>query len=40
MKWAIGNRIYTGDKDRLFPSEKASRALVAEMIYNYAKAVE
>ena len=35
MKWAIGNGVYTGKKDRLLPADKASRALVAEMFYRF-----
>ena len=37
MKWAVANEVYTGDAGKLNPQEPASRALVAAMIYSYAK---
>jgi hypothetical protein len=33
MKWAVKDDIYNGVKDRLLPTEKASRALVADMLF-------
>jgi hypothetical protein len=33
MKWAVENDIYTGVKNKLLPTEKASRVLVADMFF-------
>lgn len=40
MKWAVENDIYNGESRRLNPQKPAPRALIATMIYNYAKEFE
>ena len=40
MKWAVDNDIYTGESSKLNPQKPAPRALIATMIYNYAKEFE
>jgi len=35
VKWALENGIYTGVSGKLNPSQPASRALVAQIFYNY-----
>lgn len=40
MKWAVGKGIYTGEIDRILPTKKASRALIADMLYKYTDTIE
>lgn len=37
MKWVVTSGIYTGESGRLNPKTPASRALVAEMLYNFQR---
>lgn len=37
MRWAVASGIYTGYGDELRPTANAPRALIATMLYNYAK---
>ena len=37
MAWAIENGVYTGEVGALHPQDKASRALVAQMLYGFAE---
>ena len=37
MKWALSREIYVGQNSRLLPKSDASRAVVAMMMYGYAK---
>ena len=39
MAWAVENGIYTGDGSALRPQDKASRALVAQMLYGFAEVI-
>ncbi|MBE6598550.1 MAG: hypothetical protein E7638_03810 [Ruminococcaceae bacterium] len=40
MKWAIENEIYGGTNGLLYPESPASRALIAVMLYNFARTFE
>ena len=37
MAWAVENGVYTGEGGVLHPQDKASRALVAQMLYGFAE---
>ena len=39
MAWAIENGVYTGEGGALHPQDKASRALVAQMLYGFAEVI-